>query len=67
MITMLNEKVRRNPQRHARATTALIWMPATAWASSSYGFKIGQSDVAGYLVQAASNSTLIRKIVGMSN
>jgi hypothetical protein len=67
MITMLNEKVHRNAQQHARATTALISMPGTAWASSRMEFKIGQSDVAEYLLQAASNSALIRKIVGMSN
>ena len=66
MITMLNEKVRRNPQRHARATTALIWMPATAWASSSYGFKM-DSQMWPDILSRPLQTALIRKIVGMSN
>jgi hypothetical protein len=31
------------------------------------GFKIGRADVAEYFVQAASDDTLIRKVVGVSN
>jgi hypothetical protein len=31
------------------------------------GFKIGRPDVAEYFVQAASDNTLIRKVVGVSN